>query len=100
MKNITPTELIKQITHKKNIQIIDVREKYEFDDGSISNINIPLDEVIKSIDKIENDKNVIIYCQTGRRACAIINILEIEYNFKNLYCLLGGYKAYINEKNK
>ena len=54
MKNITPTELIKQITLKKNIQIIDVREKYEFDDGSISNINIPLDEVIKSIDKISD----------------------------------------------
>lgn len=94
MHNISITDLDRE----KNIQIIDVREKYEYDNGSITNINIPMGEILKSTDKIDKLKKVVVFCQTGRRASAVAHILRTKYNFKNIVNLTGGYQAYLNYK--
>jgi len=91
-----------ELNKKHNIQIIDIREKYEYDSGAIlKSIHIPMDEILKSIDKIEKEKKVIIYCRSGRRSAAVKYMLEREYELKNICCLEGGYESYLNyQKNK
>ncbi|MCH1436754.1 rhodanese-like domain-containing protein [Flavobacteriales bacterium] len=97
MKLIEPKELKKKLKDKENIQLIDIREPYEYEDGALCNENIPLDKMMTSTDRISIDKPVIIYCRTSRRSSSIIYMLEKKFNFKNLYCLVGGYSGYMED---
>jgi len=98
MKTINAKEF-KNLQKKNNkFQIIDIRESYEYEDGALTNENIPLDKMMSSLNKIKRDCPVIIYCQTGKRASAIIYMLEKEYKLENLYNLEGGYNAIMQEE--
>ena len=95
MKLISPKELSEKLRNKEDFQLIDIREPYEFEDGALGSLNIPLDEMITSVDKISTSKEVIIYCRSGNRSCAIIYMLEKKHKLNNLYNLEGGYTAYL-----
>ena len=95
MKFISPIELSEKLRDKEDIQLIDVRESYEFEDGSIGGINIPLDEMMTSVDRISTSKDVIIYCRSGNRSAAIIYMLGKKLKLNNLYNLERGYTAYL-----
>ena len=82
----------------KTIQIIDIREQYEFEEGHISKLNIPMDQILDSIDKIEKKIPVIIYCNSGRRGASVVHVLRKKYSMKNVSNLLGGYQAYLEKK--
>lgn len=99
MKFIDSNELRKKLKNKENIQLIDIREPYEYEDGALCNENIPLDKMMASTDLITRDKPVIIYCRTSRRSTAIIYMLEKKHKFTNLYFLKGGYSDYIKNEN-
>ena len=80
---------------KARAQIIDVRETYEYETGNIQkSINIPMNDILQSTDKIDKTKTLIIYCQTGRRAAAVVYMLKRKYGFKNAYNLKGGFLEY------
>ena len=98
MKSISAKELREKLKNKEDFQIIDIREPYEYEDGALSNENIPLDTMMTSIDRISTDKPVVIYCQSGKRASAIIYMLEKEYSLNNLINLEGGYATYMEEE--
>ena len=98
MKSISAQELQVKLKIKEDFQIIDIREPYEYEDGALSNENIPLDKMMSSIDRISTDKPVVIYCQSGNRASAIIYMLEKEHNLSNLINLEGGYATYMEEQ--
>ncbi len=51
-------------------------------------INAPLNEIRNLVDKLEKDKQYIVYCQTGRRSSAAAFIL-IEHGLK-VVVLEGG----------
>jgi rhodanese-related sulfurtransferase len=94
MKLITPKELKKRLKNKEKLQLIDVREPYEHEDGAIDNLNIPMNLLLDKKNIISEDIPVVIYCQSGKRAAAIIYMLEREFKIKNLYSLEGGYLAF------
>ena len=96
MKTINKEELLKKLNNNDKFQIIDVRESYEYEDGALTDENIPLDTMMSSVDRIAKDRPVVIYCQSGKRANAIIYMLEKEYKLDNLYSLEGGYEAIMN----
>ena len=93
MQEISIKEFLK--INKKDLQIIDVRERYEYENGNIESINIPMDEILKSSNQIQRDKQVIIYCQSGRRAAAVVFMLNKKFNIDNVFNLSGGYTAYL-----
>lgn len=95
MKAISSEELLTWINAKKDMQLIDVREAYEFEDGHLDAINIPLDAVIDEMDKIAKDKPVVFYCKSGKRASAMVYMLEKMYGWENLLILEGGYDAFV-----
>ena len=98
MKTINTKEFKNLLKKDNDFQIIDIREPYEYEDGALTNENIPLDKMMSSLNKIHKDRPVIIYCQSGKRASAIIYMLEKEYKLENLYNLEGGYNAIMQEE--
>jgi adenylyltransferase/sulfurtransferase len=74
-----------------------VREDYEYDIANIGGELIPLGKVEEHINKISSDKDVVIYCRSGKRSADAIQVLEKKYGFKNLYNLKGGILAYADE---
>ena len=84
--------------NKKEVQVIDVREEYEFEDGHIQSINIPMDQIFESLNKIEKNRKVIVYCNSGRRGAAVVHILRKKFQFDNIYNLEGGYQKYLESK--
>lgn len=97
MKEITPQELKQLIDEKKDFQLIDVREAYEFDEVNMKGELIPMGEIMDNIDKISKDKQVVIHCRSGKRSATVISALEAQHGFTNLYNLKGGILAYIEE---
>ncbi len=97
MREITAQEYKAQIDAGEDIQLIDVREQYEIEIASIGGEHIPLGELIDSVDKISKDKKVIVYCRSGMRAAAAVEILCKDYKLNNVYNLAGGILAYSEE---
>jgi phage shock protein E len=51
------------------MKIIDVREPSEFDESHVEGaVNIPLGEMMKRLDEIPKDEEVVVYCNSGGRA--------------------------------
>lgn len=92
-KTISSFEEINMDTMKKwkanNIpmQLIDVREPYEFEECNFGGQNIPLYELSSKLNKIATDQPIIIYCTTGKRSKIAAQLLKDQ--FKNqLYILI------------
>ncbi len=88
---------------ENNACIIDVREKYEYEDGHIKGaVNIPLSELRKRTDEIPKDKDVYIHCRSGQRSYNAILALQ-NLGYDNLYNIAGSYLGlsfyeYFNDK--
>ena len=82
-------DAIKQIVEDKKEKdlIIDVRSAEEYAKGHINfAINIPLESFKEHLAEIEDwkDKNIIVYCNSGRRSGEAADIL-IENGFKKVF---------------
>lgn len=97
MKEITVSELKQLIDNKADFQLIDVREEHEFDEANINGQLIPMGEVMDRVDEISKTKQVVVHCRSGKRSATVINALESQHGFTNLYNLKGGILAYIEE---
>ena len=93
MKEISVHNFLKM--NRSEFQIIDIRERYEYEYGNIDALHIPMDQILDSTNKLNRTKQVIIYCQTGRRAAAVIYMLNKQFGLKNIVNLKGGYSAYL-----
>jgi rhodanese-related sulfurtransferase len=61
----------------QNALIIDVRSREEFNSAAYPNsINIPLDEIITAIGKIDKSRPIILCCASGMRSKMAKNILK------------------------
>lgn len=81
------------------VEIIDIREPFEFEEGSIRTaINIPMDELASNADKyMSKDKTYYLLCRSGRRSDMTCKVLEQEgYDVINI---AGGIIVY-NGENK
>lgn len=83
---------IEKIDMKNNI-LLDVRTKYEYELGTIKNaLNIDLNTLRQNLDKLDKNKEIIIFCQVGLRGYLAYKILKQNgFKVKNL---TGGYKTY------
>lgn len=81
----------------EEIQLIDVREPYEYEIAQMGGLLIPLKSLPGNIDKIRRDIKVVIHCRSGKRSAKAINQLQEQYGFGNLYNLKGGILAWADE---
>lgn len=76
------------------ISLIDVRTPGEFAEGHIQGaVNIPLDDLRESLDRIPADKPIVLYCGVGLRGYLASNILR-QRGYSDVRNLIGGIKTY------
>lgn len=76
---------------KNNIFILDVRKEAELKLGYVQDsVNIPLSELLVSLDRIPKSANLIIYCAGGYRSMIAASILKSK-GFNNIKNVYGGY---------
>lgn len=97
MQEITVTELKSMIDNKEDFQLIDVREQHEYDIANLGAQLIPMGEIFFNTDQIATDKKVIIHCRSGARSGSVVQALEAQHGFTNLYNLKGGILAYADQ---
>lgn len=97
VKEITVQELKSLFDDKRDFQLIDVREQFERDIANIGGKLIPLGEIKSQLVEIENDKQVIIYCRSGRRSADAVELLQEAIGHEQLYNLKGGILAWSAE---
>ena len=95
IKEITPRQL--QTWQQEDIQLIDVREPYEYAIVNIGAQLLPLNTIAANLDKIDRNKKAVLHCKSGGRSRQAIELLEKTYGFTNLYNLQGGILQYIDE---
>lgn len=97
MKEISVKELAALKSSGADFQLIDVREQNEVDIAEIGGELIPMNTVPENVDKFAKDKQVIVHCRSGVRSGNVIQYLEQNHGFDNLYNLAGGILAYADE---
>ena len=97
MKEVTVQELQKLKETGADFQLIDVREPHEFDICNLDGELIPQGEIPANVDKIEKTKQVVIHCRSGARSGNMVQWLEKNHGFENLYNLKGGILAWAKE---
>jgi len=99
IKDITPEEAHELILENKDnadFVIIDVRTKMEYDMGHIDNaslIDIYRDDFKEEMDKLDRNKEYLVYCRTGARSAAALGMMD-EMDFKKAYNMLYGIISY------
>lgn len=74
--------------------ILDVRRDAERMMGSIEgSIHIPLAKLRENIDKLDKNKNIVVYCAVGLTSHSACRILK-QKGFDKVYNLSGGYTSY------
>jgi adenylyltransferase/sulfurtransferase len=97
MKEKSVSELKAMMDSGVDFQLIDIREPHEYDICNLKGELIPMNEIPDHLDEISKDKVVVIHCRSGMRSSRIIEYLEDNYGYQNLYNLRGGILAWADE---
>ncbi len=74
--------------------LIDVRTPAEVAEGMAPGaINIPLQEIEQRLSEFPKDKDLLIYCRSGKRSMAASNFL-IENGYDKVFNVVGGFLAF------
>ncbi len=77
-----------------NSIMLDVRNKDEFENGSIPGaVNIPVDEIRGRMSELSKDKNIYIFCQIGLRGYLAQRIL-VQSGYDHVKNVSGGFALY------
>lgn len=91
-------EAVKRKMKDKNVQIIDIRGKSEYNEGHIDGAeNVFIGTMDENIDRVAKEKEVIIYCGSGNRS-AIAYSLLVSKGFDNISNYSGGWSDWINNQ--
>jgi rhodanese-related sulfurtransferase len=93
--DITIEELKERMDKGENLNLIDVREAYEFDEFNIGATLIPLGELPDRLEEIEawKDQEILIHCRSGARSGRAKEYLTSE-GYTNVRNVLGGMLAW------
>jgi adenylyltransferase/sulfurtransferase len=97
IREISAIELATWIERGEDFQLIDVREKYEYDIVNLGGELLPLSEIESLASKIDRNRKVVVHCKTGGRSAQAIRLLEERFGYTNLYNLRAGILGYIEE---
>ena len=100
-KNLNVDQFEKMRASKTNV-VLDVRTKKEYDAGHIPGavlVDFNSPDFAKSIGALDKDKTYLVHCAAGGRSAKAAAKM-VSLNFKNVYNLEGGYRAWEKTGNK
>ena len=90
-KLVTAAEFSSMRKRGEDVQIIDVRESHDYEQGHIVDaVNIPLAELRGRLQELDRRKTTVVHCNKVVSVNAAQNIL-LNNGFKRVYNLSGGY---------
>ncbi|MGH7593449.1 MAG: molybdopterin-synthase adenylyltransferase MoeB [Gemmatimonadales bacterium] len=94
---ITATELAERLRRGDDIDVIDVREQYEWDIAHIEGTRLlPLAQVPAALATIDGAHDLVVLCKTGGRSAAAVSHLQSVW-FRKVWNLKGGIDAWSDE---
>jgi adenylyltransferase/sulfurtransferase len=82
---------------REAIQLIDVREPFEFEIARIDGAKlIPLGQLANRLHELKQNGQTVVHCHTGMRSAQAVQMLR-QTGFTNVYNLEGGIDAWANE---
>lgn len=93
---MTTEEIINLLDANEDLNVIDVREDFEVENGMIPGaINIPLGSIPEKVNELDKSKEYILVCKGGVRSANACEYLESQgFNVVNLE---GGMMDYDGE---
>jgi len=81
-----------QVKDNPGTIVVDVREKWEFDEFNEGGINIPLSEIREKRSLLEDFENIIVICSNGTRSkVAAMDYCRVEsWVDKQIFHVKGG----------
>lgn len=94
--DITVEELKERIDKGEKINLLDVREQWEYDEANLGAKLIPLGTLPHRLAELEGlkEEELIVHCRSGKRSDNAKRFLE-QNGFKNVRNVLGGIEAYL-----
>jgi len=93
-REISAAELKTLLQQPEQIQLIDVREKAEFEHQNLNGLLLPLSDLENKLNKIDPAKTIVVHCKSGSRSRKAIEILQQYFPETELYNLTGGLDAF------
>lgn len=91
VRSITPAELSARVEAGDDLQLVDVREPYEYLIGAVPGaVNVPLDELRGRLAELDPEQETILYDQNGQKAYWASRILS-QSGFRSVAALTGGF---------
>ena len=98
IEEISATNLKTRLDAGEDIQLIDVRQPDEFGFAKIEGSKlIPLGDVLKRMDEIDQNRETVIHCKMGGRSAKAIELLKQAGFTGEMKNLKGGITAWSNE---
>ncbi|AYQ34347.1 rhodanese-like domain-containing protein [Runella sp. SP2] len=93
--DITVEELKQRIESGEEINLIDVREDYEYEADNIGGLLIPLGDLPHRLSEIDHlkEQEVLVHCRSGKRSETAQRFMQSQ-GFTNVRNVIGGILAY------
>ena len=89
--------LERQAKGDSSLFVLDVRTPQEFSAGHVPGaVNVPYDQVASHLAEIPKNKDVVIYCRSGRRTGLAAEVLEAN-GYTKLVHLQGDMQAWLQD---
>ena len=95
-ERLSPKDFARKIKDKEVLQLIDVRTPKEFKTGHVEqaqNINYYDLTFRNQVSKLDKEKPIYVYCQSGIRSGKAVSILK-SMGFKEIYDMEGGFGSW------
>jgi sulfur-carrier protein adenylyltransferase/sulfurtransferase len=97
VKEIKPSQLAQRLERGEKIEIIDVREPYEWEIGHIPGARlVPLGQITEEIPRLDKRRETILYCKAGTRSMRAAQQLA-DAGVADVRNLAGGILRWIDE---
>ncbi len=94
MKQLGPTQLKARLAAGDKLQLLDVREDWEFQTAHIEgSLLIPMGQVASRIAELDSTAETVVICHHGGRSMQVAGLLE-QLGFPNVINLAGGVDAW------
>ena len=92
---MTQEQLVEHLArHPQHLFVLDVRSPQEYAEGHVPGaVNVPHDQLASRLAEVPKDKDVVVYCRTGRRTALATEVLAAN-GYKRISHLEGDMQAW------